>query len=100
MLLFFTGVFTAPVPGLYYFTFTYHGGSTYKTGLHLIKGSQLVVQTSDDTDTIPGKADNAGNSAILQLERGEKVFVRLPAGRQVWASGHITSFSGFLVCRD
>ncbi|KAI3376221.1 hypothetical protein L3Q82_016722 [Scortum barcoo] len=87
-----TGVFTSPVTGVYYITFHCHGG----TGLSLMKNGELVVAISDEKSGSDAP-DNGGNSALLQLNKGDKVFVHLPANSSVWVSGHTTTFSGFLV---
>ncbi len=42
-------------------------------------------------------ADNGGNAACVQLQKGDEVSVRMIANSHVWADGHHTSFSGFLV---
>ncbi|XP_056225661.1 complement C1q-like protein 4 [Seriola aureovittata] len=91
-----TGVFTAPVAGVYYFTFFYHAGGHHAAKLILHKNKEPVVMTSDHksgSDT----ADNGGNAVFLQLEKWDKVCVHLPAGCHVWASEDHTTFSGFLV---
>ncbi|KAM9335819.1 complement C1q-like protein 4 [Symphorus nematophorus] len=92
-----TGVFVAPVAGVYSFTFFYHAGGEQIAHLSLMKNSDFIVRTSDHksgSDT----ADNGGNAACLQLQRGDQVFVRMTAGSHVWATDH-TSFSGFLICQ-
>ncbi|KAM9335373.1 complement C1q-like protein 4 [Symphorus nematophorus] len=92
-----TGVFAAPVTGVYYFTFFYHAGGHQATQLKLMKNSEFIVRTSDHrsgSDT----ADNGGNAAFLELQEGDQVYVRMTASSHVWAAEHSTSFSGFLVC--
>lgn len=91
-ILVFTGVFTAPVGGVYYFAFCCHAGK----GLSLIKNGELIVATSD-VRSGSDAPDNGGNTAFLQLSEADEVLVRLPANSTVWASGHTTTFSGFLV---
>ncbi|KAM9335409.1 complement C1q-like protein 4 isoform 2-T2 [Symphorus nematophorus] len=93
-----TGVFVAPVAGVYHFTFFYHAGGDKETRLRLMKNSDFIVRTSDhksDSDT----ADNGGNAVCLQLQEGDQVYVRMIAGSHVWAAENSTSFSGFLICQ-
>ncbi|XP_076581713.1 uncharacterized protein LOC143317442 [Chaetodon auriga] len=74
----FTGIFTAPVEGIYYFTFFYHAGGEHAVGLNLMRNNQMVVTTYDHRTSSDG-ADNGGNAAFLQLQRGDRVYVRLKA---------------------
>ncbi|CAJ1085918.1 complement C1q-like protein 4 [Xyrichtys novacula] len=92
----YTGIFTAPVAGVYYFSMFFHAGGGRRAFLYLYKNSEAMLDSSDhasSTDT----ADNGGNAGFLQLQRGDQVYVRLPANCHVWANERVTTFSGFLV---
>ncbi|XP_067435930.1 complement C1q-like protein 4 [Thunnus thynnus] len=90
-----SGIFSAPVAGLYYFTFFYHAGGEHPSKLFLMKNCKTIVMTHDHKSSYD-TADNGGNAAFLQLKEGDQVFVRLVANTHVWGSCH-TNFSGFLV---
>ncbi|KAK2862882.1 hypothetical protein Q5P01_002415 [Channa striata] len=91
-----TGIFVAPIAGVYYFTFFYHAGGEHPSRLLLCKNGSLIVESSDHRTSADG-ADNGGNAAFLQLDKGDQVFVRLVANNHIWATSAITTFSGFLV---
>ncbi|XP_062300623.1 caprin-2-like [Scomber scombrus] len=92
----FTGIFTAPVTGVYYFIFFYHAGGNNPTDLSLFKNNELVSMAYDHRTEHDG-ADNGGNAVFLQLQQGDQVFVRLGENTHIWAHTHITTFSGFLL---
>ncbi|XP_033964945.1 complement C1q-like protein 2 [Pseudochaenichthys georgianus] len=92
-----TGIFTAPVRGVYYFRFNmwesrfsawsyvrlYHNDRR-KMGLHDYRGGSGVV--------------SASNSMVLQLEKGDVVYIDLPSGNSVYDdSMNRMVFSGFLL---
>uniref|UniRef100_A0A3P9ICT1 C1q domain-containing protein n=1 Tax=Oryzias latipes TaxID=8090 RepID=A0A3P9ICT1_ORYLA len=78
-----TGIFTAPVNGIYYFSFFCHSGGSRLVDLKLMKNEEFIVGIYDHA-TIHDGADNAGNAAFLQLQRGDQVSVRLAANTHVW----------------
>merc|ERR1712035_10279 len=91
-----TGIFTAPVAGVYYFTIFHHSGGERGTLLLLYKNSQHMV-TTQDHPAVHETAHNGGNAVFLQLQRGDQVYVRMAANSHVWGSNYHTTFSGFLV---
>ncbi|XP_016517231.1 complement C1q-like protein 2 isoform X2 [Poecilia formosa] len=91
-----TGIFVAPVRGMYYFSFFYHAGGGHPVRLRLIKNNNSVVEITDHKTLMDG-ADNGGNAAFVELQQGDQVFVRLDANHHVWGNGYITTFSGFLL---
>ncbi|XP_054914572.1 complement C1q-like protein 2 [Poeciliopsis prolifica] len=91
-----TGIFVAPVRGMYYFSFFYHAGGGKSVGLQLKKNNQVVVWSADHKSSYDG-ADNGGNAAFLVLQRGDQVYIQLDANRHVWGNPYGTTFSGFLL---
>ncbi|KAI4808336.1 hypothetical protein KUCAC02_000400 [Chaenocephalus aceratus] len=92
----YTGVFIAPVAGVYYFTIFFHAGWDHEAKLMLYKNNDVVVVTYDHAST-SDTADNGGNAVFLQLVQGDQVYVRLGVNTHVWGSDYPTTFSGFLV---
>ncbi|XP_062300619.1 complement C1q-like protein 3 isoform X21 [Scomber scombrus] len=90
-----TGIFTAPVAGVYYFTFYHHAGGEHRAILNLYKNNQFIVRVADHPSN--DHADNGGNAAFLQLQQGDQVYVLLAYNSHVWGTGNVTTFSGFLV---
>ncbi|XP_028842123.1 complement C1q tumor necrosis factor-related protein 3-like [Denticeps clupeoides] len=90
-----TGIFTAPTKGLYYFSFTCFKRSPYISHASLVKNDADVVRVYDHTTSDPDSM--ATNSAAVQLEAGDVVFVRLVASTQIVGKSDLTTFSGFLV---
>ncbi|XP_042368267.1 complement C1q-like protein 3 [Plectropomus leopardus] len=94
----FTGIFTAPVAGVYYFTIFHHAGGGPGTELFLYKNSQHIV-TTQDHPSVHETAHNGGNAVFLQLYQGDQVYVRMGANSHIYGSNYHTTFSGFLVSR-
>ncbi|KAF7650896.1 hypothetical protein LDENG_00118980 [Lucifuga dentata] len=66
-----TGIFTAPVAGVYYFTVFYHAGGQQDAWLGLYKNNELIIITSDHSSRYD-TADNGGNAVYLQLQQGNQ----------------------------
>ncbi|KAF7229868.1 complement C1q-like protein 2 [Nothobranchius furzeri] len=91
-----TGIFAAPVTGIYYFTFSYHAGGEHPVSLNLIKNNEVVVGVHDHRSSGDG-ADNGGNSAFLQLQQGDQVYMQLVANTHLYGHIAVTTFSGVLL---
>uniref|UniRef100_A0A3B4T7Q2 Complement C1q-like protein 2 n=1 Tax=Seriola dumerili TaxID=41447 RepID=A0A3B4T7Q2_SERDU len=91
-----TGIFTAPVNGLYYFSFSSYGYNTHVVGAILMKNAVRQISTYDDP-SIDG-SDSSSNAVVLQLAAGDTVHMELWDNGRVFdnLNGH-TTFSGFLL---
>ncbi|KAL6490004.1 hypothetical protein MHYP_G00003490 [Metynnis hypsauchen] len=94
-----TGMFIAPVKGVYFFTFTtYSWAKNANIGVVLYQNQKEVLRVWEHQ----GEGDNEDygtNSATLVLEPLDTVSLRLPKGFQVAASFNDNrhTFSGFLL---
>ncbi|KAM9718156.1 complement C1q-like protein 4 isoform 2-T2 [Menidia menidia] len=91
-----TGIFTAPVNGLYHFTFSTYGYNTHAMGAILMKNNARQVSAYDSPSS--DGSDSSSNAAVLQLAAGDKVYLELWDNGRVFdnLNGH-TTFSGFLL---
>lgn len=92
-----TGIFTAPVKGVYFFNFVVFNPDEEPTGVRLLKNGNSVVTASDNA---PGQdtEDTTSNSVSLILERGDKIYLQLLENRRVYTdSWRRNTFSGHLL---
>ncbi|XP_053199103.1 complement C1q tumor necrosis factor-related protein 3-like [Scomber japonicus] len=91
-----TGIFTAPVNGLYYFNFNTYGYNTHAIGALLMKNGAHQISTYDNVSS--DGSDSSSNAAVLKLVAGDKVWMQLWENGRVFdnLNGH-TTFSGFLL---
>ena len=92
-----TGVYAAPVPGAYMFMLNIHMASTTNSPyVKLMKNGQiqLAAHDYDYSDAY----DSTSNSLILELKRGDQVWLQLDQGNEVHSnSNKYTTFSGYLL---
>nr|XP_020473006.1 uncharacterized protein LOC109970047 isoform X2 [Monopterus albus] len=91
-----TGVFTAPVRGVYYIRFTANAPTNFPMSAVLYKNNavQLIVHEQPSGEG----SDTASNGAALLLERGDTLSIRLWDNTQIWDNdNHHSTFSGFLL---
>ncbi|XP_038575339.1 complement C1q-like protein 2, partial [Micropterus salmoides] len=93
-----TGIFTAPVKGFYYFSFTGHGLSTKQIGLQLMKnGKQMVIAFNHAAGN---RYETVSNGMTLQLEVGDQVYISLRTNTWTFDNNDSpTTFNGHLLFR-
>ncbi|XP_068565278.1 cerebellin-2-like [Cebidichthys violaceus] len=88
-----TGVFTAPVKGLYYIRFTGCVGNSGSLNAALLK-NELNMFAIFDTRGVHG---SASNGMALVLEAGDRLSVTLWNQKSIFDQTKLSTFSGFLV---
>ncbi|KAJ4925293.1 hypothetical protein JOQ06_018028 [Pogonophryne albipinna] len=90
-------IFTAPVRGVYYFRFNVWGSkSSIWTGVELHHNDKMKMRLYDYNDG--GGYVSASNAILLQLEKGDVVYIVLPSNHAVFDDSlNRILFSGFLL---
>ncbi|XP_067093739.1 collagen alpha-2(VIII) chain-like [Osmerus mordax] len=92
-----TGVFTAPVRGVYYIRFTASDQRrSGNIGVHIYKNNLWIMGNyASNTD---GQRKYVVNAVTLELEQGDMIMLRLPSGYGLYdAIDNYNTFSGFLL---
>uniref|UniRef100_A0A673KHG4 Complement C1q tumor necrosis factor-related protein 6-like n=1 Tax=Sinocyclocheilus rhinocerous TaxID=307959 RepID=A0A673KHG4_9TELE len=91
-------IFTAPVKGAYFFSFSGHNRSSKVLNLGLFKnGEQMVIVFNHP---LGDRYESTANSVSLTLEKGDHVYVRLRETSWVFDNySHHNSFVGHLLFR-
>ncbi|XP_052327296.1 complement C1q-like protein 2 isoform X5 [Oncorhynchus keta] len=92
-----TGVFTAPVRGAYYFTFTCNVGNSGVANAALLKNGVNMAAVYEYANPISGIYHSGANGVILDLVEGDKVNVVLWSGSSIFDNSRISMFSGYLL---
>lgn len=87
-----SGIFTAPVRGVYYFSFSGHNSSSKPMGLRLFKNGQQMVTVFNHV--AGNRPETATNGMTLQLEKGDQVYMRLRAN--TWIFDNVNDHSTFI----
>ncbi|XP_038835426.1 complement C1q-like protein 2 [Salvelinus namaycush] len=93
-----TGVFTAPVRGLYYIRFTAMGlKGPQSVGAYIYHNDKSVMFNHPNNDN--GHNRFLSNALTLELEAGDVVYMRLPVNQELYdeKSSNYSTFSGFLL---
>ncbi|KAK9519190.1 hypothetical protein VZT92_021933 [Zoarces viviparus] len=88
-----TGVFTAPVKGLYYIRFTGCVGNSGSLNAALMKNGSSMFAIFDTR----GVHGSASNGMALILEAGDRLSVTLWKKQSIFDQSRLSTFSGFLV---
>uniref|UniRef100_A0A3Q0RPG5 Cerebellin 10 n=1 Tax=Amphilophus citrinellus TaxID=61819 RepID=A0A3Q0RPG5_AMPCI len=90
-----TGIFTAPVRGVYHFEWHLYGYGNTRAGAVLFRnGEHIFIAYEHPTSGYV----SASNGASLLLEAGDQVSVRLCAGARIHDNKtHVITFSGHLI---
>ncbi|XP_008289959.1 uncharacterized protein LOC103364585 [Stegastes partitus] len=92
-----TGVFTAPVNGVYYIRFTTNAPTDFPMSAVLYKNGSQIQLITHEQQSGEG-SDTASNGAALQLQAGDRLSLKLWHNTQIWDnSNHHSTFSGFLI---
>ncbi|XP_036812506.1 complement C1q-like protein 2 [Oncorhynchus mykiss] len=90
-----TGIFRAPVNGVYYFTYTAFTTSSKGRRVSLYKNGLVMVTVTDD---VSDSEDGGTNGVTLQLDAGDEVYTRLMEGFNIYDdNNHHSTFTGFLL---
>ncbi|CAB4030988.1 heavy metal-binding HIP-like [Paramuricea clavata] len=91
-----TGLFTAPIGGIYQFTATYLQQSGYQSHVRLIKGSATIIS---DIHANHKNYDQLTKTVLVALAKGETFWVKLEksSAYAVYGTQRYTQFGGFLL---
>lgn len=92
----YTGYFTAPLRGIYFFRFSSHFTTNHGMKSTLYKNDDPILMTGDRPSDPEDGEDTGSNGVVLQLDVGDVVSIQILG--YVWDDNyHRTSFSGFLL---
>ncbi|XP_050977661.1 uncharacterized protein LOC127172440 [Labeo rohita] len=91
-----TGIFTAPLKGAYWFSFSVAGVNSEASTASIMKNGQRVVTAHAHQSQ---GVLNSSKGVVLILEVGDVVYVNLWSGRRIYdeSNKHFNTFSGYLL---
>ncbi|XP_040901506.1 cerebellin 18 [Toxotes jaculatrix] len=93
------GVFTAPRPGVYVFSFTVY--SSVEENGRLYHKVQLILNGKPTASVWENNREDGEDSAtqvvVLELQRGDQVYVELTSGRKLYKSLELNIFTGYIL---
>lgn len=94
----FSGVFTAPSPGLYVFTWTIYAGNHGQTGFFIYVNHEVLGATWGETDGVARDFDSDSGSIVVSLNANDNVYIRSAMACSTYVisdEGARTSFAGW-----
>ncbi|XP_022614657.1 complement C1q tumor necrosis factor-related protein 3-like [Seriola dumerili] len=89
-----TGIFTAPLKGLYYIRMTGSVGNSGSVDISLRKNGQSMFGIYNTNE----KYSSSSNGMTMVLEAGDQLWVTLWSGNSIFDQSQLSTFSGFLIC--
>lgn len=83
----YTGIFTAPIPGLYVFSYAITADNEASIPVEVVKNAQVIG--SSITYTSSNYRHNTASTVVIELSAGDSCFIRTSSTRS--PSGHIYS---------
>ncbi|XP_052416366.1 cerebellin 11 [Carassius gibelio] len=92
-----TGVFKAPVKGVYYFRYSGSAFSSHDMGLSIFKGTARFVSSYEYNSG--ERNDQMSNGAVMELDVGEEVHMRLWVRTWIFVDPryNYSTFTGYLL---
>ncbi|XP_071174579.1 complement C1q tumor necrosis factor-related protein 3-like [Mytilus edulis] len=89
-----SGIFHAPVPGVYSFTFSLMGFHSNTVYMYLYKNNAEVTRLYTNGG---GRHEVASNTVYLSLKKGDEVYTKGTEGKKLYAAEPYNLFSGVLI---
>ncbi|XP_035764785.1 complement C1q-like protein 4 [Neolamprologus brichardi] len=88
-----TGIFSAPIKGLYYIRFTGLTGNSKSMHAALMKNGENMFAVQDTV----GPHSSTSNDMTLVLEQDDRLWITLLKNSSIFDQGRLSTFTGFLV---
>ena len=102
-----SGIFTAPLTGIYFFSFTGHARFPNSTSVHLgvclyFNGDYIGESHVDERNTVTGQRSTVSLQSTLNLKSDDQVWVQInyidpEVVLDDDANNHFTHFTGFML---
>ncbi|XP_013406647.1 complement C1q-like protein 3 [Lingula anatina] len=94
----YTGIFSVPMAGTYFFIFHGLTNSNKSSHMELVKNGEQITSGYGNSAQGSGKFATISNSAILEVRRGDKMWVQASGGGVYgYQKAPHASFSGYLI---
>uniref|UniRef100_UPI00398E6A16 multimerin-1-like n=1 Tax=Pristiophorus japonicus TaxID=55135 RepID=UPI00398E6A16 len=94
-----SGKFSIPYLGVYVFKYTIESSSPHLSGYLVVDGVDKLAFQSEDTDSSVSSSRVVTGDAVLELNYGQRVWLRLTSGSIPAKFPPVTTFGGYLLYR-